>query len=146
MVSDHRRPWTLATPGVSQMRCRPLRKKYALFLKVFGSYWSGDTAGDNIFHSFVVRGRLSQPGLTPVHLDPVHLNPLLKSWDILLQKSCNVAGVLMKVCDPDAPPMPNVELVSLTQANIKRHGFPINSATVETTVYCEPSNLQLNYI
>ncbi|RVE43629.1 hypothetical protein evm_011713 [Chilo suppressalis] len=33
MVSDHRRPWTLATPGVSQMRCRPLRKEYALFLK-----------------------------------------------------------------------------------------------------------------
>ncbi|RVE42735.1 hypothetical protein evm_012618 [Chilo suppressalis] len=53
MVSDHRRPWTLATPVVSQMRCRPLRKEYALFLKVFGSYWSGNTAGDNIFHSFV---------------------------------------------------------------------------------------------
>ncbi|RVE50473.1 hypothetical protein evm_004898 [Chilo suppressalis] len=56
MVSDHRRPWTLATPGVSQMRCRPLRKEYTLFLKVLGSYWSGNTAGDNIFHSFVVRG------------------------------------------------------------------------------------------
>ncbi|RVE42069.1 hypothetical protein evm_013282 [Chilo suppressalis] len=27
MVSDHRRPWTLATPGVSQMPCRPLRKE-----------------------------------------------------------------------------------------------------------------------
>ncbi|RVE40899.1 hypothetical protein evm_014451 [Chilo suppressalis] len=38
MVSDHRRPWTLATPRVSQMRCRPLRKEYALFLKIFGSY------------------------------------------------------------------------------------------------------------
>ncbi|RVE48396.1 hypothetical protein evm_006957 [Chilo suppressalis] len=36
MVSDHRRPWTLATPGVSQMRCRHLRKEYALFLKSFG--------------------------------------------------------------------------------------------------------------
>ncbi|RVE50489.1 hypothetical protein evm_004818 [Chilo suppressalis] len=57
MVSDHRRPWTLATPGVSQMRCRPLRKEYALFLKVLGSYWSGNTAGDNIFHFFVVRGK-----------------------------------------------------------------------------------------
>ncbi|RVE43205.1 hypothetical protein evm_012154 [Chilo suppressalis] len=57
MVSDHRRPWTLATPGVSQMRCRPLRKEYAVFLKVLGSYWSGNTAGDNIFHSFVVRGK-----------------------------------------------------------------------------------------
>ncbi|RVE51575.1 hypothetical protein evm_003707 [Chilo suppressalis] len=57
MVSDHRRPWTLATPGVSQMRCRPLRKEYALFLKVFGSYRSGNTAGDNILHSFVVHGK-----------------------------------------------------------------------------------------
>ncbi|RVE53969.1 hypothetical protein evm_001372 [Chilo suppressalis] len=57
MVSDHRRPWTLATPGVSQMRCRPLRQEYVLFLKVLGSYWSGNTAGDNIFHSFVVRGK-----------------------------------------------------------------------------------------
>ncbi|CAH0404358.1 unnamed protein product [Chilo suppressalis] len=60
MVSDHRRPWTLATPGVSQMRCRPLRKEYAHFLKVFGSYWSGNTAGDNIFHSYVVRGSESR--------------------------------------------------------------------------------------
>ncbi|RVE51259.1 hypothetical protein evm_004063 [Chilo suppressalis] len=33
MVSDHRRPWTLATPGESQMRCRPLRKEYALFFE-----------------------------------------------------------------------------------------------------------------
>ncbi|RVE50745.1 hypothetical protein evm_004655 [Chilo suppressalis] len=33
MVSDHRRPWTLVTPGVSQMRCRPLRKEYALLLR-----------------------------------------------------------------------------------------------------------------
>ncbi|RVE55244.1 hypothetical protein evm_000142 [Chilo suppressalis] len=47
----------LQTPGVSQMQCRTLRKEYALFLKVFGSYWSGNTAGDNIFHSFVVRGK-----------------------------------------------------------------------------------------
>ncbi|RVE51999.1 hypothetical protein evm_003277 [Chilo suppressalis] len=28
-------------------------KEYALFLKVLGSYWSGNTDGDNIFHSFV---------------------------------------------------------------------------------------------
>ncbi|RVE40840.1 hypothetical protein evm_014510 [Chilo suppressalis] len=72
MVSDHRRPWTLATAGVSQMRCRPLRKEYALFLKVLGSYWSGNTAGDNIFHSFVIGDALRKilPNLINIYLYP----------------------------------------------------------------------------
>uniref|UniRef100_A0A2H1VXI2 SFRICE_007462 n=1 Tax=Spodoptera frugiperda TaxID=7108 RepID=A0A2H1VXI2_SPOFR len=33
MVSDQRRPWTPATPEESQVRCRPFKKEYALFLK-----------------------------------------------------------------------------------------------------------------
>uniref|UniRef100_A0A2H1VHR4 SFRICE_011652 n=1 Tax=Spodoptera frugiperda TaxID=7108 RepID=A0A2H1VHR4_SPOFR len=34
MVSDQYRPWTPATPEESQVRCRPFKKEYALFLNV----------------------------------------------------------------------------------------------------------------
>uniref|UniRef100_A0A2H1WDZ7 SFRICE_020825 n=1 Tax=Spodoptera frugiperda TaxID=7108 RepID=A0A2H1WDZ7_SPOFR len=33
-VSNQRRPWTLATPEESQVRCRLFKKEYALFLKI----------------------------------------------------------------------------------------------------------------
>uniref|UniRef100_A0A2H1WCA5 SFRICE_004332 n=1 Tax=Spodoptera frugiperda TaxID=7108 RepID=A0A2H1WCA5_SPOFR len=33
MVSDQRRPWTPVIPEKSQVRCRPFKKDYALFLK-----------------------------------------------------------------------------------------------------------------
>ena len=34
MVRDYCRPWTPATPEETQVRCRPSKKEYALFLKV----------------------------------------------------------------------------------------------------------------
>uniref|UniRef100_A0A2H1WUZ3 SFRICE_023606 n=1 Tax=Spodoptera frugiperda TaxID=7108 RepID=A0A2H1WUZ3_SPOFR len=34
MVSDQRRSWTPATPEKTQVRCRPFKKGYALFLRV----------------------------------------------------------------------------------------------------------------
>ncbi|RVE42914.1 hypothetical protein evm_012442 [Chilo suppressalis] len=80
---------------------------------------------------------------TPIYLDTVYLNPPQRIWNVLVQKSCPVNGLVMKVCDPDAPQIPTVDILSRTEAIVLRHGLLLQSATVDTTVYCR--NYQEEY-
>ncbi|RVE42913.1 hypothetical protein evm_012441 [Chilo suppressalis] len=77
----------------------------------------------------------------PIQLKPVPLTPPVSAWDITIPEPCDVAGVTVKLCDPDSPPEPTVKLVSKKLAVIRRNGSPIaHSAKLDITVFCKFSN------
>ncbi|RVE42912.1 hypothetical protein evm_012440 [Chilo suppressalis] len=83
----------------------------------------------------------------PVQLKPVPLNPPTTSWDLTIPQPCNVAGVVVKVCDPDSPPAPTLYVFSTNEATIKRNGWPLlHNAIVDTTVFCTTSNIPVNSV
>uniref|UniRef100_A0A2H1V025 SFRICE_019212 n=1 Tax=Spodoptera frugiperda TaxID=7108 RepID=A0A2H1V025_SPOFR len=52
MVSDRCHPWTLETPETSQVRCRPFKKEYALFLKLASELKFGFRLKQNVIRPF----------------------------------------------------------------------------------------------
>ncbi|RVE42911.1 hypothetical protein evm_012439 [Chilo suppressalis] len=74
----------------------------------------------------------------PVQLPRLNLPPYQQKWDLSISQPCDVVGMMMKVCDPDSPPVPTLDVLSTNEVIVTRNGNPIqHSATVDTTVFCK---------
>ncbi|CAG9784760.1 unnamed protein product [Diatraea saccharalis] len=82
----------------------------------------------------------------PLPLQPVPLLPPSSTWDITIPSVCVNAGLLVKVCDPDGPPLPTVTPLNNREIIVKRNANPLlQPAMVYVTVFCTESHRSNNY-
>ncbi|RVE42908.1 hypothetical protein evm_012436 [Chilo suppressalis] len=83
---------------------------------------------------------------TPVQLPREILSTIRGiTWRVDITHPCKVVGVLLNVCDNDAPPAPIVSLHSLSAAWVKRVSPERQGdATADIIVFCENSNVPVH--